>query len=70
MIESRQARKAAALLQVYPTADPEAEARLQKEAEREEKTINRICDELGVQIHEVRCPAFLGRRFWKIRFTD
>ena len=49
-----QARKAAALAQSYSVTDPEAEAKLQKEAELEEKNINRICDELGVQIHEVR----------------
>ena len=48
------AKKAAALAQTYQAIDPEADARLQKEAELEEKTINRICDGLGVQIHEVK----------------
>jgi OTU domain-containing protein 6 len=33
--------------------DPEAEARLRKEAENEGKTIKRICDELDVRMHEV-----------------
>jgi hypothetical protein len=45
------------LAQTYQATDPEADARLQKEAELEEKTINKICDELGVQIHEVKLES-------------
>lgn len=33
--------------------DPEAEARLQREADLEETTINRLCNELDVRMHEV-----------------
>lgn len=52
-----QARKAAALAEQYAPSDPEADARLQKQAEEEEKTIKRTCDELGVEIFEVRLCA-------------
>jgi OTU domain-containing protein 6 len=38
--------------------DTETEARLEKEAKEEERDINRICDELSVQIHEV-CEFYL-----------
>ncbi|KAJ7709951.1 cysteine proteinase, partial [Mycena rosella] len=49
---ARQARKAASLAQNY-VDDPAAEARLQKEAKDEERDINRVCDELNLQIHEI-----------------
>ncbi|KAJ6496633.1 hypothetical protein C8R47DRAFT_349375 [Mycena vitilis] len=51
--KARQARKAAALAQNFSTDDPEAEARLEKEAKDEERDIKRVCDELSLQIYEV-----------------
>ncbi|KAH7916043.1 hypothetical protein BJ138DRAFT_766439 [Hygrophoropsis aurantiaca] len=51
--QARQARKAAALAQNYAPSDPEADARLEKEAKQEEISIKRTCDEMGVQIHEI-----------------
>jgi OTU domain-containing protein 6 len=53
-----QARKAAALAQSYSPDDPVAQARLEKEAKDEEEAITRICNKLGVAMHEVR--YFLG----------
>lgn len=47
------ARKAAAMAQHYSPDNPEAEARLKREADLEEDTINRICDELDVRMYEV-----------------
>ncbi|GBE82314.1 cysteine proteinase [Sparassis latifolia] len=51
--QARQARKAAALAEKFAPADAEGDARLQKEAADEEKTIKRVCDELGVEIFEI-----------------
>ncbi|KAI0928749.1 hypothetical protein AcW1_005904 [Taiwanofungus camphoratus] len=51
--KARQARKAAALVEKYAPIDPEADARLEKEAAEEESTIKRVCDELGVQLFEI-----------------
>ncbi|KAL0580233.1 OTU protein [Marasmius crinis-equi] len=51
--EARQARKAAALAQTFTEGDPAADARLEKEAKDEEKAINRICEELGLQIIQI-----------------
>ncbi|KZT11371.1 cysteine proteinase [Laetiporus sulphureus 93-53] len=48
-----QARRAAALAEQYAPSNPEADARLQKEAQEEEKTIKRICDELGLEMYEI-----------------
>ncbi|KAJ7582759.1 hypothetical protein C8J56DRAFT_230152 [Mycena floridula] len=50
---ARQARKAAALAANFTKDDPEAEAKLEKEARDEEKAINAVCDELGLKLHEV-----------------
>jgi len=50
---ARQARKAVALAGNYADDDPAAEARLEKEAKQEERDINRVCDELNLQIHEI-----------------
>jgi len=51
--KARQARKAAELAQHYSPNDTEADARLEKEAKDEEKDIQRTCDMLNVQIHEI-----------------
>lgn len=51
--EARQARKAAALAQNQVPIDPEADARLESEAKREEVSIKETCDKLGVQMHEI-----------------
>jgi OTU domain-containing protein 6 len=48
-----QARKNAVLEKSLPPADPNKDARLKREAEVEDKTIKRICEELNVRIHEV-----------------
>lgn len=50
---ARQARKAAALAQYMPTTDPAADAQVEWETKQETALINRTCDELGVQIHEI-----------------
>ncbi|KAH9951344.1 cysteine proteinase [Amylocystis lapponica] len=51
--QARQARKAAALVEKYSPSDPEADARLKKEADDEDRTIKRTCDELGLEIFQV-----------------
>ncbi|PCH38218.1 cysteine proteinase [Wolfiporia cocos MD-104 SS10] len=48
-----QARKAAALAEQYAPGNPEAEARLQREAADEAKAISHMCDELGLEMHEI-----------------
>ncbi|KAG1756830.1 uncharacterized protein EDB91DRAFT_1213663 [Suillus paluster] len=52
--EARQARKAAALVQNHAPIDPEADARLEREAKEEEASIKETCDKLGVQTHEIQ----------------
>lgn len=54
LIYSLQARKAVAKAENYSPNDPEADARLQKEAKDEEKAINRICEQYKLQLHEAR----------------
>ncbi|KAG1827357.1 OTU-domain-containing protein [Suillus subaureus] len=49
----QQAKKAAALAQNYAPIDPEADARLGREAKEEEISIKETCDKLGVQMHEI-----------------
>ncbi|KAJ7632573.1 hypothetical protein FB45DRAFT_1026726 [Roridomyces roridus] len=51
--KARKARKAAALAENYAQGDPEAEARLAKEAKDEERDISRVCEELHLQMHEI-----------------
>ncbi|KDQ60872.1 hypothetical protein JAAARDRAFT_31869 [Jaapia argillacea MUCL 33604] len=51
--KARQARKAAALMEQTPEGDPAQEARLQAEAKQEEATINRVCDELGLEMYDI-----------------
>lgn len=51
--EARQAKKAAALAQNNAPIDPEADARLEREAKEEEVSIKETCDKLGVQIYEI-----------------
>ena len=55
-----QLRKAAARADELANSanDPEADARLELEARREEQIIQRVCDELGLTMYEVR--LFLG----------
>ncbi|GLB34996.1 putative OTU-like cysteine protease [Lyophyllum shimeji] len=51
--KARQARKAAAREQTFSPSDPETEARLKKEADDEEKDIDKVCQEKSLQIYEV-----------------
>ncbi|CAL1704853.1 unnamed protein product [Somion occarium] len=51
--KARQARKAAALAEKFAPTDADADARLQREADEEEKTIKHICEELGVRMFEI-----------------
>lgn len=51
--KARQARKATALEQKISAPDPETEAKLKKEAEEEERDIEKVCQEHTLQIHEV-----------------
>ena len=48
-----QARKAAVLAENFAPVDEVADERLKQEAKEEERNIKRICEELGVRIHEV-----------------
>jgi hypothetical protein len=48
-----QARKAAALAENFAPVDEVADEKLKQEAKEEERNIKRICEELGVRIHEV-----------------
>ncbi|KAG6818153.1 hypothetical protein H0H87_000058 [Tephrocybe sp. NHM501043] len=50
--KARKARKAAALEQTQAARDPELEARLLKEAEEEQKDIEKACQEQMLHIHE------------------
>ncbi|KAH7889736.1 OTU-domain-containing protein [Phlebopus sp. FC_14] len=50
---ARQARKATALAQSVAPSNPEADAQLEREIKQEMMSIKRICDELGVHIHEI-----------------
>lgn len=45
-------------MEKYAPIDPEADARLEKEAAEEESTIKRVCDELGVQLFEVSVQQY------------
>ncbi|KAG5646637.1 hypothetical protein DXG03_002627 [Asterophora parasitica] len=51
--KARQARKAAALEQTFSAPDPEADARLRREAEDEQRDIEEVCEEQLLQIQEV-----------------
>lgn len=48
-----QARKAAALAENFAPVDKVADEKLKQEAKEEDRNIKRICEELGVRIHEV-----------------
>jgi OTU domain-containing protein 6 len=50
------ARKVAALAELQPPTDAAADAKLEREAKEEERAINKICNELGLDMHEVRPP--------------
>ena len=56
------ARKVAALAELQPPTDPVADAKLEREAKEEERAINRICNELSLDMHEVR-PTSLKSLF-------
>jgi OTU domain-containing protein 6 len=49
------ARKAAALAEQQPPIDTDADAKLEREAKEEERAINKMCNELGLEMHEVMC---------------
>ncbi|KAI0306362.1 hypothetical protein B0F90DRAFT_1689304, partial [Multifurca ochricompacta] len=51
--KARQARKAATLASQQAPINTEADARLEREAKEEERAINRICNELGLDMHEI-----------------
>jgi len=52
-IGSRQDRKNAALADIQPPINTAADAKLEREAKDEERAINRICNELGLEMHEI-----------------
>lgn len=54
-----QARKKEALVAAAPAVDEAANARLEKEKAEEAQTITQVCNELGVELYEVRPPSFL-----------
>ena len=56
------ARKVAALAELQTPTDPVADAKLEREAKEEERAINRICNELSLDMHEVR-PTSLKSLF-------
>ncbi|TRM58655.1 hypothetical protein BD626DRAFT_181841 [Schizophyllum amplum] len=47
------ARKAQALQDKLSPSDPDADARLEREAKDEEKAIQKLCGELGVEMYEI-----------------
>jgi hypothetical protein len=49
-----QARKAAAIVDAQPPNDRDADARLEREAQEEERDIKKILDDLDLHMHEVR----------------
>lgn len=51
--KARQARKVAALAEQQPATDADADAKLEREAKEEERAINKICNELGLDMHEI-----------------
>ncbi|KAI9459467.1 hypothetical protein BJY52DRAFT_369443 [Lactarius psammicola] len=51
--KARQARKVAALADQQPATDADADAKLEREAKEEERAINKICNELGLDMHEI-----------------
>jgi OTU domain-containing protein 6 len=52
-------RKAAALAEQQAPINTDADAKLEREAKDEERAINRICNELGLEMHEVLYPLLL-----------
>jgi hypothetical protein len=56
------ARKAAALAEQQPPIDADADAKLEREAKEEERAINKMCNELGLEMHEVMCSLPSPRR--------
>ncbi|KAH9975168.1 hypothetical protein BJV74DRAFT_863126 [Russula compacta] len=51
--KARQARKTAALAEHQAPIDADADAKLEREAKEEERDINKICNELGLEMHEI-----------------
>jgi len=52
-IGSRHDRKAAALAEQQAPINADADAKLEREAKEEERAINRICNELALDMHEI-----------------
>ncbi|KAH9981057.1 hypothetical protein BGW80DRAFT_1434319 [Lactifluus volemus] len=50
---SKRDRKAATLAEKQPPINIEADARLEREAKEEGRAISRMCNELGLEIHEI-----------------
>ncbi|KAI0030745.1 hypothetical protein K488DRAFT_10783, partial [Vararia minispora EC-137] len=50
---ARQARKAVAFVEAQAPVDEDADARLQREAQAEEKAIQKILDDLGLDMYEI-----------------
>ncbi|KAF9564685.1 cysteine proteinase [Agrocybe pediades] len=50
---ARQARKAAALAESYSPDDPAVQARLEKEAREELSAIEKVCNELNLEMYEI-----------------
>ena len=50
------ARKVAALAEQQLPTDADADAKLEREAKEEERAIHKICNELGLDMHEVSVP--------------
>ncbi|KAI0256921.1 hypothetical protein BJV78DRAFT_1150809 [Lactifluus subvellereus] len=48
-----QDRKAAKLAEKQPPINTDADAKLEREAKEEERTINKICNELGLEMHQI-----------------
>ncbi|KAI0273367.1 hypothetical protein BC834DRAFT_947610 [Gloeopeniophorella convolvens] len=51
--KARQARKAAAIAEQQAPIDADADAKLEREAKEEERAINKMCDELSLEMYEI-----------------
>ncbi|KAG8983223.1 hypothetical protein FRB94_007619 [Tulasnella sp. JGI-2019a] len=51
--QERQARKAAALAAAQSPDDPTATAQIEREKHEEERAIKHVCDQLGLEMHEI-----------------
>lgn len=57
MLNAPQARKAEAMVEKYAPSDPAADARLQDGIKHEEHVMKQVCDDFGLEMHEVRCAT-------------